>query len=77
MVAQIIAGTKGGLGRHYDVLTKEEWYMYLEMSFVQEIVMTVTSICFLKISIALSLLRLNSRPIYRKTLWGLISRSMI
>ncbi|KAL2756897.1 hypothetical protein ACRALDRAFT_1069604 [Sodiomyces alcalophilus JCM 7366] len=73
MVTQIIAGTHGALGRHADAVTVEEMEMYGMMSFVQGVCMTVTSICLLKFSIALSLLRLNNqKKWYKWILWGLM-----
>lgn len=72
MVPQIYAGTHGALGRHYDVVSKEEMIVFGMMRFVQGVLMTVTSICLLKFSIGLSLLRLNSNKWYRMALWCLI-----
>lgn len=73
MVTQIIAGTHGALGRHEDAVTVEEMEMYGMMSFVQGVCMTVTSICLLKFSIALSLLRLNNtNRWYKYILWCLM-----
>lgn len=73
MVAQIYAGTHGALGRHQDSVTLEEMHVYGMMRFVQGVLMTVTSMCLLKFSIALSLLRLNSKKWYKRVLWALIS----
>lgn len=72
MIPQIIAGMHGALGRHQDTATLEEMHMYGKMRFVQGVLMTVTSICLLKFSIAASLLRLNSSKWYKWALWGLI-----
>ncbi|KFH40946.1 hypothetical protein ACRE_083560 [Hapsidospora chrysogenum ATCC 11550] len=72
MVPQIYAGINGALGRHYDVVSKEEMIVFGMMRFVQGVLMTVTSICLLKFSIGLSLLRLNSNKWYRIALWCLI-----
>ena len=73
MVPQIYAGINGALGRHYDAVSKEEMIVFGMMRFVQGVLMTVTSICLLKFSIGLSLLRLNSNKWYRIALWCLIS----
>lgn len=43
------------------------------MSFVQGICVTVTANCLLKLSIGMSLLRLNSNKWYKRIIWGLIS----
>jgi len=75
MVAQIYSGTHGALGRHQDsdAVTVETLEIYGMMRWVQGVLMTTTSICLLKFSIALSLLRLNTTKWYRRTLWALIS----
>jgi hypothetical protein len=76
MVAQIYAGTHGALGRHQDTVTLEELHVYGKMRLVQGLLMTVTSICLLKFSIGLSLLRLNSSTKwYKRVIWALMSTS--
>ncbi|KAH8891502.1 hypothetical protein GQ53DRAFT_648621 [Thozetella sp. PMI_491] len=72
LVPQIVAGMHGALGRHADTVTTEEMKVYGMMSFVQGVLMTVTSHCLVKVSIALSLLRLNRSKWYQWTLWGFI-----
>lgn len=47
--------------------------VYGMMSFVQGICVTVTANCLLKLSIGMSLLRLNSNKWYERIVWGLIS----
>jgi hypothetical protein len=76
-VPQIYAGVNGALGRHYDVVSKEEMIVFGMMRFVQGVLMTVTSICLLKFSIGLSLLRLNSNKWYRIALWCLIGTTKL
>lgn len=77
MVAQTVAGMHGALGRHQDIVTEEEMHVYGKMRFVQGVLMTVTSICLLKFSIAFSLLRLNSNKWYKRIIWGLIGAHSI
>lgn len=76
-MAQIYAGYNGALGRHKDVAMATDPYLmevYLMMSFVQGICVTVTANCLLKLSIGMSLLRLNSNKWYKRVVWGLIGR---
>jgi hypothetical protein len=77
MVAQIYAGTHGALGRHQDTVTLEELHVYGKMRLVQGLLMTVTSICLLKFSIAMSLLRLNAKRWYKRILWALVSMTSL
>jgi hypothetical protein len=75
MVAQIYAGYNGALGRHKDVVMATDpslMEVYGMMSFVQGICVTVTANCLLKLSIGMSLLRLNSNKWYERIVWGLI-----
>lgn len=76
IVAQIYSGTHGALGRHQDSdsVTDEDILVYGKMRFVQGVLMTITSICLLKFSIGLSLLRLDANRWYRRTLWVLIGK---
>ncbi|KAG9256689.1 uncharacterized protein F5Z01DRAFT_648895 [Emericellopsis atlantica] len=75
IVAQIYAGNNGALGRHKDAVMATDpslMEVYGKMSFVQGICVTVTANCLLKLSIGMSLLRLNSNKWYKRIVWSLV-----
>lgn len=58
MITVAIA-TAHGLGRHAFTLTAQDQIVYGKTVFIQALVTTVTSLCLLKLSVAVSLLRLS------------------
>ncbi|KAG9250557.1 uncharacterized protein F5Z01DRAFT_739866 [Emericellopsis atlantica] len=71
MVTYIIAA-QYGLGRHRDTIPKEDYKMYLKMTFIQALVSTIGSLLFLKLSIGFSLIRLSQQKVYTRVIWGFI-----
>ncbi|KAM7196240.1 hypothetical protein V8F20_007080 [Naviculisporaceae sp. PSN 640] len=69
--------TKVGYGRHTDTISRAEYLVLLETQFVQSVVEASFAFGFLKISIALSLLRFGRSRWYRITLWCLIGFTCI
>ncbi|KAK1990895.1 hypothetical protein LX36DRAFT_663814 [Colletotrichum falcatum] len=61
-----------GLGKHKDTISRPDQVVFLKVGFVQSIVSAIAALAFLKISIALSLLRLSRNKWYSRTLWALI-----
>lgn len=64
-----------GLGRHYETISAAEFTQFLKLSFVQSIVAHITALALLKISVALSLLRLSRSRWYTWSLWALIGKA--
>ncbi|KAK7993966.1 hypothetical protein PG989_007347 [Apiospora arundinis] len=71
MVTYILAAFHG-LGRHADMVPKEDYKEYLKMTFVQAAVSTIGALACLKISIGFALLRLNHSRRYSQVIWGMI-----
>jgi hypothetical protein len=74
----IAIATSHGLGHHAFTLSKEDVIIYGKTVFVQALLTTVTSLCLLKLSVAVSLLRLSSPAAginrwYRRIIWSLMS----
>lgn len=61
-----------GLGKHRDTISKLDYVEYSKVGFFQSIISAIAALAFLKISIALSLLRLSKNPWYSRSLWALI-----
>lgn len=61
-----------GLGRHWEVIGQAEFTQFLKLNFIQSIVAHITALALLKISVALSLLRLSRSKWYSWSLWALI-----
>ncbi|KAK1978452.1 hypothetical protein LZ30DRAFT_784144 [Colletotrichum cereale] len=61
-----------GLGKHKDTISKPDQVFFLKVGFFQSIVSAIAALAFLKISIALSLLRLSRNKWYSRALWALI-----
>src|SRR3569833_1037055 len=63
-----------GLGRHQETLSINDSIIYLQMTFFYSILATDISMCLLKVSIALNLLRFtNGTRWCSRALWGVIS----
>ena len=71
MVTYIISAHHG-LGRHRLVISKEDYKIYMKMTFIQAIVSTIGSLMFLKLSIGFSLMRLNQQKWYKRVILGFI-----
>ncbi|TQN71843.1 Satratoxin biosynthesis SC1 cluster protein 4 [Colletotrichum shisoi] len=71
MVIFIIQGFYG-LGRHKDTISRADQVFFSKAGFSQSIISAIAALAFLKISIALSLLRLSKNRWYSRTLWALI-----
>ncbi|KAK7953181.1 hypothetical protein PG988_013875 [Apiospora saccharicola] len=71
MVAYIIAAFHG-LGRHVDAITKEDYRVYLKMTFIETIVTTIGALACLKVSIGFTLLKLGHCGRYSQIIWGMI-----
>ncbi|KAM7219675.1 hypothetical protein V8F06_004888 [Rhypophila decipiens] len=69
--------TRVGYGRHQDTISRADYLVLLETQFVQSVVEASFAFGFLKISIALSLLRFGRSRWYRTTLWCLIGFTCI
>ncbi|KAK0625158.1 heterokaryon incompatibility protein-domain-containing protein [Bombardia bombarda] len=67
-----VLGCKNGYGRHQDTIDQQQFVVLLEAQFVQSVVEASFAFGFLKISIALSLLRLHRGRWYKWILWGLV-----
>jgi hypothetical protein len=63
---------RSGYGRHMDTISRSDFLTLLEAQFFHSIVEATFAFGFLKISIALSLLRLSRGSWYNRILWGLI-----
>ncbi|KAK1705614.1 uncharacterized protein BDZ83DRAFT_207578 [Colletotrichum acutatum] len=61
-----------GLGRHKDIISKPDQVFFSKVGFFQSIISAIAALAFLKISIALSLLRLSKNKWYSRSLWALI-----
>ncbi|KAK3901269.1 hypothetical protein C8A05DRAFT_16518 [Staphylotrichum tortipilum] len=61
-----------GFGRHQETIPRGQWVKLLEAQFFQSVIEASFAFGFLKISIALSLLRLSRGNWYNRILWGLI-----
>lgn len=73
----VLVATAHGLGRHAFTLSREDQIVYGKMVFVQAILTTTSSLCLLKLSVAVSLLRLSGpaagiNRYYRRIIWALI-----
>lgn len=71
LVAWII-GCKNGYGRHQDAIPRSMFVILLETQFFQSVIEASFAFGFLKISIALSLLRLHKGKVYKGILWSLV-----
>lgn len=63
---------QNGFGRHIETIPRAQWVKLLEAQFFQSVIEASFAFGFLKISIALSLLRLSRGNWYNRILWGLI-----
>lgn len=77
----VAVSTAHGLGRHAFTLSKEDQIVYGKMVFWQAILTTVTSLCLLKLSVAVSLLRLSGPAAginrwWRRIIYGLCCEFM-
>ncbi|KAK0716556.1 hypothetical protein B0T21DRAFT_351996 [Apiosordaria backusii] len=72
-LAAWIVGCHNGYGQHQDTIPRDSWMVLLEAQFFQSVIEASFAFGFLKISIALSLLRLSRGKWYKWILWGLIS----
>ncbi|KAK1590272.1 uncharacterized protein LY79DRAFT_607632 [Colletotrichum navitas] len=61
-----------GLGKHKDTISKPDNVFFLKVGFFQSIISAIAALAFLKISIAMSLLRLSRNKWYSRALWALI-----
>jgi len=74
----VAVATAHGLGRHAWMSSKDDQIIYGITVFIQAIFTTVTSLCFLKLSVAFSLLRLSG-PMsiwWARVIWALISKTV-
>ncbi|KAK3346416.1 hypothetical protein B0T25DRAFT_278526 [Lasiosphaeria hispida] len=71
LIAWIIA-CKNGYGRHQDTISRDDMVILLEAQFFQSVIEASFAFGFLKISIALSLLRLSRGTWYKWMLWCLV-----
>lgn len=72
-LASWIVCCKHGYGRHQDTIPRDQFSVLLEAQFYQSVIEASFAFGFLKISIALSLLRLNRGGTwYKWILWALI-----
>jgi len=69
--------TKNGYGRHQDTIPRNEFLALLEIQFFQSVIEASFAFGFLKISIALSLLRLGKGNWYKWILWALIGKQTL
>ncbi|KAK3319592.1 hypothetical protein B0T19DRAFT_404161 [Cercophora scortea] len=76
-LAAWILGCKNGYGRHQDTIDRPQFIILLEAQFVQSVVEASFAFGFLKISIALSLLRLSRSKWYKWIIWGLVAFTCI
>ncbi|KAK4665161.1 uncharacterized protein QC763_510700 [Podospora pseudopauciseta] len=72
-LAAWIVGCHNGYGQHTDTIPRDRWKILLEAQFFQSVIEASFAFGFLKISIALSLLRLSRGKWYKWILWGLIT----
>ncbi|KAK3690463.1 hypothetical protein B0T22DRAFT_515877 [Podospora appendiculata] len=72
-----ILGCRNGYGRHQDTIDRPQFIILLEAQFVQSVVEASFAFGFLKISIALSLLRLSRSKWYKWIIWGLVAFTCI
>jgi hypothetical protein len=74
LTAQILFIAMGfnGLGHHKDTIKAAIQVQYNQMNWLNSLFGTMGALGFLKISIALSLLRLSKSKWYSISLWGLI-----
>ncbi|KAF9880066.1 hypothetical protein CkaCkLH20_02020 [Colletotrichum karsti] len=61
-----------GLGKHKDTISTADNVEFSKVGFFQSIISAIAALAFLKISIALSLLRLSKNSWYSRSLWALI-----
>lgn len=64
-----------GFGKHQSSIPRANWVKLLAAQFFQSVIEASFAFGFLKISIALSLLRLSRGNWYNRILWGLIGIS--
>jgi hypothetical protein len=64
-----------GLGRHTKTISKYDLQVYSKIGFFQSLISAIGALGFLKISIALFLLRLSKNKWYTRSLWALIGKS--
>lgn len=76
MVPQIYA-CYHGLGHHRETVSHDDYKAYLLTKFIQAIFASVSSLGFLKISIALALLRLELGVWYKRILYALIGMLLL
>lgn len=63
-----------GLGKHKDTISTADNVMFQKVGFAQSITSAIAALAFLKVSIALSLLRLSKNRWYSRSLWALIGK---
>ncbi|KAK0613518.1 hypothetical protein B0T14DRAFT_485277 [Immersiella caudata] len=70
----VAVATAHGLGRHAYTLSDEDVIIYGITVFIQALFTTITSLCFLKLSVAFSLLRLAGpmNKWWSRVIWGLM-----
>jgi hypothetical protein len=66
-----------GLGKHQDTILPPDMVEFNKLAFVQSLVSAMGALGFLKLSIALSLLRLSKYRWYSRTLWMLFGKRLI
>ncbi|RYP10596.1 hypothetical protein DL764_000566 [Monosporascus ibericus] len=65
-----------GLGKHQDTIERAHYKIFQHAAFWQSVISATTSLMFLKISIALTLLRLGFSRWYRWSIWAIIFASI-
>jgi hypothetical protein len=72
----VAVATAHGLGHHAFTLSEEDLKVYGITVFIQALFTTVASLCFLKLSVAFSLLRLSSpmNKWWTRVIWGLMGK---
>lgn len=65
-----------GLGHHSDTIAGPDKQIMSQVAFFQSIISHIGALALLKISIALSLLRLTANRWYTSSLWALIGKSL-
>ncbi|RYO86468.1 hypothetical protein DL766_008129 [Monosporascus sp. MC13-8B] len=65
-----------GLGKHQDTIDRAHYKIFQHAAFWQSVISATASLTFLKVSIALSLLRLGFSKWYKWSLWAIIFASV-
>lgn len=73
-LAAWIVGCRHGYGHHQDTIPPDQFVVLLAAQFFQSVIEASFAFGFLKISIALSLLRLSKGTWYQYILWALIGK---